>query len=247
MNKALCRHLWKLMFRALLLIAAVFLLFMDREKLNFVTILQQGFGGIFLWLIWAMLVAEMLSRIFPNRRIVIGARKHFACSYQAVPHAEITPQSERAVYKRLNKGALLSAFVWAIISASILWGLFLLDMLSPQTLLMILLLYAVVDLVFIGFFCPFQALFMRNRCCAVCRIYNWDYFMMCAPLVLFPSFYSLSLAALSAMVVLRWEIALRKNPHFFTSETNENLRCESCADRLCRFNVAQRKNASLRQ
>jgi hypothetical protein len=26
---------------------------------------------------------------------------------------------------------------------------------------------------------------------------------------------------------------LRKNPHFFMAETNENLRCSKCEDRLC--------------
>jgi hypothetical protein len=243
-NKLFFRFVGKLVFRALLLATAVVLFFVDREKLNFVTVIQQGAGGVFLWLIWASLVIDMLYRVFSNRRIAIGARKHFACSYQAVSHAEITPENRRAVYKRLNKGALLSAVGWFIISAATLFALCMFGVLTPAVVLILVLLYAVLDLVFILFFCPFQALFMRNRCCAVCRIYNWDYFMMCAPMILFPSVYSLGLVALAALVVLRWEVALYKNPHFFVSETNENLRCEACTDRVCRFHVVQKKSAS---
>ena len=233
-NKILLRHVQKLIFRILLLAVALFLYFTHSEKLNFPIILQQGFGGIFLWTVWVILVVEMLYRIFPNKSIALGARKHFSCSYSAASAVQIDVMDKTAMRGLLNKGALLSFLSWLLSSAAILFALYIFELLTPATVLILLLIYAVLDLAFILFFCPFQALFMRNHCCVTCRIYNWDYFMMCAPMILFPSFYSISLVLLSLAVLLRWEIALRKNPHFFIRRTNKNLRCEFCEDKLCR-------------
>ena len=224
----------KLVFRALLLLTAVCLFFVDRETLNFTTILQQGFSGGLLWVVWLALVVEMMNRLIPNDRIALGARKHFACSYSAAPSARVDPDAIAKPLKQLNKGAFLCALGWFLISAAILFALFLLGLLAPQTVLILILVYAVGDLVFILFYCPFRTLFMHNRCCTVCRIYNWDYFMMCAPLIVFPSFFSVSLFLVSVAVLLRWESALRSRPHYFLKETNENLSCKSCEDKLCR-------------
>lgn len=209
-------------FRVGLLAVAVFLYFVDRARLDFVAIFDQGLGGIFLWIVWSWLVVDMLFRIIPNKRIPIGARKHYACSYSAAP----PPKNGKP--RLTHKGAFLSAAAWAAITTAALIALFALNALNPAVVIIIVLAYSVADMFFISFFCPFQKLFMRNRCCAVCRIYNWDYFMMCAPLIVFPGAYSVSLFALSAAVVLRWEWALRKNPHFFMEATNQNLRCGRC-------------------
>ena len=224
----------KLVFRSILLLVAACLFFVDRETLNFATIHQQGFSGGLLWVVWLALVVDMMYRIIPNNRIALGARKHFTCSKSARIIIGIDPEAIQSSLKQLNKGAFLCALGWFLISAAILLALFLLDLLTPQTVLMLMLVYAVGDLVFILFYCPFRALFMHNRCCTVCRIYNWDYFMMCAPLIVIPSFFSVSLFLISAAVLLRWELALRKRPHYFLKEINENLSCKSCEDKLCR-------------
>ena len=60
--------------------------------------------------------------------------------------------------------------------------------------------------------------------------------MICTPLITFPGIYSYSLLLLSVAVMIRWEIALRKNPQYFMAETNEKLRCEQCDDKLCLVN-----------
>ena len=222
------------MFRGLLLGAALCLYFVDADRLDFTAVFKQGFGGVFLWIIWISLVLDMLYRLIPNRRITIGARKHYSCSYSAASESNDTSES----LKGLHKGALSSAIFWLAVSGTILFVLFSFNMLTPAAVLIVMLVYGLCDLIFILFFCPFQKLFMGNRCCTVCRIYNWDYFMMCAPLILFPGIYSLSLVLLSAAVLLRWEIALGKNPRFFIRETNGNLSCEACKDRLCKMKIA---------
>jgi len=233
--------MWKLAFRLMLLVVAFVLYFVNIEMLDFTTILQQGFEGIYLWVVWCTLVVGMLYRIFPNKKIALGARKHFSCTYKGTPVIQIDVKDKARILKFLNKGAFLSAFTWLTVSVVIFFVLFQFDKLTPATILILALLYSVTDLVFILFFCPFQVIFMRNHCCAVCRIYNWDYFMMCAPLILFPSFYAISLFLLSIVVIIIWEVALYKNPHFFTKETNESLRCELCDDKLCKYVLLHNK------
>jgi len=228
----LLRHVLKLIFRFLLLAVALIFYFTDREMLYFPTILQQGVSGAFLWVVWIALAVDMLFRIIPNKRVAIGARKHFACSYTAPASADAGKKDLTNKPGQLHKGAFLSALAWLAVSAAIIAALFFLGMLTPASVLNFVLFYSALDLVFILVFCPLRALFMKNQCCVVCRIYNWDYFMMCAPLILFPGFYSISLVLLSVVVLLQWEIALRKNPRFFMRETNENLRCEQCKEKV---------------
>ncbi|MCL2702724.1 MAG: hypothetical protein FWE91_03840 [Defluviitaleaceae bacterium] len=207
---------------------AFYLFFADVDKLNFTVIPDIGLNALFLFIIWISLTVDMLYRIIPNKRISMGARKHFTCSYSPAPLSAITPKS-----KKTQKGALLSISSWFLITATVLFLLHQLGLLTPAAVLLIVLAYAVFDLVFILIFCPFQVLFMRNRCCVVCRIYNWDYFMMCIPMILYPSVYSISLILLSLTVLIRWEVAFYTKPNYFTQETNENLQCRRCEDKLC--------------
>jgi hypothetical protein len=224
------RHVWKLAFRLALLVTAVILYISDVDKLNFTAVFRMDLYWAFLFVIWVTLVIDMLYRLLPNKRIAMGARKHFFCSYNAAPS---DGADTSALHKKAHKGAFLSAVSWAAVSAAALFILHLLNMLTPAVVVLIMLFYAVLDLVFILFFCPFQVLFMRNGCCSLCRIYNWDYIMMCMPMVLFPGVYSISLFILSLAVLIRWEIALFTKPYYFLRETNENLTCELCEDRLC--------------
>ena len=250
-SKMFRRHVIILVFRVLLLAASVYMYLSSNEKQGFNAMLRRGFSGVLLYAIWAVLVIGMLFRLIPNKRVAIGARKHYARSYQAAPATAAAPavpatpathaankESGDAAAKRnrLHKGALVSALAWIAFNAAVFAALYISDMLTPAAAVVLMLVYAVCDIVCILFFCPFQAFFMRNRCCAQCRIHNWDYLMICTPLVLFPSIYSYSLLLTSAAVVIRWEIALRKNPHYFMAETNENLRCEQCDDKLCLVN-----------
>jgi len=222
-------HVLKLLFRVVLLGLAVVLFVVDREMLDFTAIQGVNFGSVLLGIFWIVLVVEMIFRLIPNKRVAMGARKHFAYSYSPVQ------KSTSPLPHGLHQGAFLSALAWFVITGVGLLVLFLLELLSPQIVFIIAIAYAVVDLVFILFFCPFQKLFMKNFCCVDCRIYNWDYFMMCAPLILFPSMFSVSLFVLAVAVLLRWEISIRKNPHFFVRATNKSLHCSSCKDKLCKL------------
>jgi len=213
------KHIYKLIFRAALFLLAVFF------HIDFTNPFVYPLSAVFLGIIWLILVVEMTERIIPNKKVTMGARKHFATSFAtAKPLQSIT---------KLHQGAFLSSFSWFIITSAIIFTLHIVGQLSPQNILILTLFYSLVDLAFIIFFCPFRKLFMKNFCCQSCRIYNWDYMMMCAPLLLFPSLFSLTLVGLAALVLIFWEYNLIKNPQRFKRETNGNLRCDSCVDKLC--------------
>jgi len=219
------RHIFTFIFRVVLLGAAVL----------FPT------GEMFRWLVWLYLAADMLWRLVPNRRIALGARKHFACSFKAVETAEASEKGEAAAppadTRPLHRGAALSLLGWLAGTAAIIAALFFTGRLTANAVFILMLVYAVTDIGFILFFCPFRHFFMKHNCCAHCRIYNWDYFFMCAPLMLFPGLFSISLFALAVAVLLRWEVALWRHPERFSPTTNANLQCAHCTDKLCKRGV----------
>lgn len=108
-------------------------------------------------------------------------------------------------------------------------------------LLLISLVYSVLDIVFILFFCPFQTWFMNNKCCATCRIFNWDYLMMFSPIVFIKSVYTLSLFGVAFILFIRWEMTVYKHPDWFSEGTNCNLTCDNCTERLCAYKRRLRK------
>ena len=239
-SKICRRYVWVLVFRILLLASAICLYIVGAQKPDFTVIDKHGFGRLLNAVVWLSLVAGMLFRLFPNRRIAMGARKHYACSYGAVLHKEKGSNKTSAARKGLHKGAFFCGVAWVLFNSAIFFVLSMFGALTPSSAMLIMLAYSVFDIICILFFCPFQLLFMRNRCCVTCRIYNWDYLMMCTPLILFPSAFSVSLLLLSAAVVVRWEIALRRRPHYFIEETNEKLRCEKCEERFCRTQITSK-------
>ena len=141
--------------------------------------------------------------------------------------------------KQSPKRTLLVFGAWAALN-SVFGILYFLDILSADILVLISLAYSVCDIICIMFFCPFQAWLMKNKCCATCRIYNWDYPMMFTPLIFLvfnpaPVLHYV-LIALSVAVLLIWEITYARHPERFTENTNERLECRNCTEKLCRHN-----------
>ena len=98
--------------------------------------------------------------------------------------------------------------------------------------------YGVCDIVCILFYCPFQSWLMHNRCCTTCRIYDWDYLMLCTPLLCIPGLFRLTACSLAAFIFLRWEVTfLRRRERFFEA-SNDALRCAQCQEHLCKYKRA---------
>ena len=236
-SRELLNHAGQLVFRALLLAVAIWFYSAGAEKLDFTGLPRSDTGAGFLYLVFLALAVGMMLRIFPNRRIPMGARKHFS----AGPPPENSQKVSRSMLKQLHKGAFVSALAWICLNAAVFAALHVFNMLNPGAAVVLMLAYAVCDIICILIFCPFQAFFMGNRCCSVCRIYNWDYLMICTPMIPFLHPYSAGLLLLSAAVVIRWETAVLSKPYLFIEETNENLGCTLCEDRLCRLNIMMKK------
>lgn len=220
------KHLRMLVVRAVVFFVAVGIFIYDSSLLDFTNV-QSVIGGVFLFFCCAMLIVGMLYRVFPNTRISAGARRHFLpLRDEPVSYEEV---------KGLGKKVLRVAFVWVIFNVAVIFLLHIFGVLSPSAVILVTLFYALCDVVFILFWCPFRQFFMRNRCCSECRIYNWDYMMMVTPLVIFPSVFSGLLVAMAGFVFMRWEVAARRNPRPFLPGRGTTLSCAGCEDKLCHF------------
>ena len=173
---------------------------------------------------WAIFVVEMILRFFPSRLESPGCQKQFKRNYIKSGESDIVIQD--------NNGTLLVALVW--IGFNALFGaLHMMKILDDGIMILLCSAYSVCDMICILFFCPFQTWFMKNKCCSVCRIYNWDYAMMFTPLFFIPKTYTWSLLVLSMLLMVRWEIAFYRHPERFSENTNDYLKCRNCTEKLC--------------
>ncbi len=175
--------------------------------------------------VWVFFVVEMLLRFFPSRLESMGCQKQFARNYEPIGE-NIEPKNQS--WKR----TALVASVWLALNA-LIGLLYFVDIIDEGILVLIAIAYSVCDIICILFFCPFQTWFMKNRCCATCRIYNWDFAMMFTPLVFIPSLYTYTLLGFSLLLLLRWEITYKLHPEWFSTNTNKCLDCSRCEEKLC--------------
>ncbi len=175
--------------------------------------------------VWLIFIFEMLCRFFPSSIESMGCQKQFSRNYRPTEEGK-TPVNQPWYI------TALTAAVWIALNGVI--GLLkYFDVIDNGILLLICLFYSVCDLICILFFCPFQTWIMKNRCCTTCRIYNWDFAMMFTPLLFIPRFYTYSLLGCALLLVIRWEVAYRRHPERFSTETNACLNCKNCEEKLC--------------
>ena len=205
--------------------------------------LYAGFGHFSaLTVIWLALMASMVLRLFPTRLETMGCQKEFSMNYRPTGKAPSAEESRRA-----DRGALWVLLAWVGLNAIFFSG-YALEWYDERLLVCLAGLYGVCDIICILFFCPFQAWMMHNRCCTTCRIYNWDYLMLCTPLLAIRSFYTATVCALAGVLFVRWEIFYRRFPERFFESSNQALRCSQCGEQLCAYKRAltatSRRNAA---
>ena len=172
----------------------------------------------------AVFVFEMILRFFPSRLESPGCQKQFARNYIKSGKTDILIQD--------NNGVVLVLLIWICFNA--VWGaLYIKGIFDDGIMLIISCAYSVCDMICILFFCPFQTWFLKNKCCATCRIYNWDYAMIFTPLFFVAKPYTWSLLALSVALLARWEITFYRFPERFSDNTNDYLCCANCTEKLC--------------
>ena len=178
-----------------------------------------------LLIMWFIFVLEMTARFFPSELESPGSQKQFRQNYIKTGQTDYRIQD--------NHGTVLVALIWIVFNG-VFGALHMMGVLDDGILLLLCSAYSICDMVCILFYCPFQSIFLRNKCCCTCRIYNWDYAMMFTPLFFVRSWYTWSLLGLSVALLLRWEITFYRFPERFAAETNGYLSCANCTEKLCR-------------
>ncbi|MDD3165338.1 MAG: hypothetical protein PHS97_05725 [Oscillospiraceae bacterium] len=186
-----------------------------------------------LWLIWC---ADMVMQLIPcGHHFLLGSEKQFGRYFRP---AQYDAAALRDFVRQSTLRAVLVFLLWTAVTAAA--GLAArAGLLESAELLVLCVLFYVGDLVCVLFWCPFQTLLMKNRCCSTCRIFNWDHLMMVSPLLFVPGFFGSSLLSLAILDFLCWEIRFFRHPERFWEGSNAALRCASCQDALCRSAKAQ--------
>ncbi len=217
-------HYIRLVYRSALLLA--FFIMYLHYRLNggedVETILEER--PLIISIIWTVFTLEMILRFFPSKLESPGSQKQFARNYIRTGNTEIKVQDNNAV--------MLVALIWIAFNG-IFGALHMMNILDDGIMILLCCIYSVCDMICILFFCPFQAWFLKNKCCSTCRIYNWDYAMMFTPLFFVRESYTWSLLALSVALMLRWEITFYRYPERFAESTNGYLHCSNCTEKLC--------------
>ncbi len=172
----------------------------------------------------AIFIFEMILRFFPSRLESPGCQKQFARNFIKSGKTDIIIQD--------NNATVIVLIIWICFNA-VFGALYMKGIFDEGIMLLISCAYSVCDMICILFFCPFQTWFLKNKCCATCRIYNWDYAMIFTPLFFVAKPYTWSLLALSIALLARWEITFYRYPERFSENTNAYLRCANCTEKLC--------------
>lgn len=190
------------------------------------------FGFTFLHLVWAFFMIMMLRHLLPIKELSMALRKNEEENYRVVEG-----YSELELFKFVqdqNINAWKVMLLW--LSFNAVWGvLYLFGIMDVADLLMLTVFYFLCDYICILFFCPFQKVIMKNKCCVNCRIYDWGHFMMFTPMLFIQNFFSWSLFFTSVVVLIRWEMIYAKNPERFWSGSNKTLQCANCKDKTCQI------------
>ena len=197
----------------------------------------------FTWLhvIWAIWIVDMTAQLIPaGGYSAAGSLKQFGRYYKPARDPIEQTRLRRFFWENsLDSANVLVVWIMIITGIGVLktTGLF-----GEKELLLAAVVFYVLDMTFILFWCPFQVWILKNRCCTTCRIYNWDHMMMFSPLVFIAGFYGLSLFGLSMVSFLVWEWCFVRHAERFSDDTNLALRCGSCTDGLCRSESTGRRH-----
>ncbi len=180
-------------------------------------------------LIWLSVMYEFVTRAMPNRKLSIGCQKEFTNRYKAADYEE---EELKKVKKPADKSALYIFIVW-ILAHAVIWMLYFLKYIAEKELILLVVFYHLADMICVLYWCPFRTFFMKNRCCATCRIFSWDSAMLISPIIVVPGLVTTSLVVFGLFLTLRWEYVCFKHPERFFEVSNRALKCANCTEHLC--------------
>ena len=218
-------HYAKLAFRILLFLGAFVHYVICKVEGSSLPFGDPNEHQIFWAIVWIFFFTGMVLRLFPSKVETIGCQKQFKRNY--------VPTDDEKPSLTSWKSTLALTLAWFALNLTfgiLYWtGVF-----DAGILVLITLAYGVCDIVCILFFCPLRDLFLKNKCCADCRIYNWDYAMMFTPFVFIPHVYTWTLLGMALVLLIIWEITYKLHPERFAKNTNASLACKNCKEKPCR-------------
>ena len=182
--------------------------------------------------LWVAVFVSMAAQLVPNSRLTAGCMKQYPARFGPVPGYD--PAALSLAVRRQNRGAVKVALVWLAVNL-VIGALYHRKVLFAADLIALCALAYLCDLVCVLFFCPFQTFLMGNRCCVSCRIFAWGSWMMAAPLMCVPHWYSWSLFGMGLAVLAVWERRYARYPERFWEGSNRLLQCAHCQEQLCRY------------
>ncbi|MCQ2508048.1 MAG: hypothetical protein MJ097_04595 [Dorea sp.] len=233
LSKTSVMHYEKLVFRSALFLWALFT-YIFNEPLRHMDFSSMAKSyQILLVIVWIVFMTEMIIRLTPTDIESTGFNKQFAQRFKpSKTFLELVDKSSLRKEVFLTKNVLIAYASWIGLNGFI-YLLYYYKIITDGILLIIALFYSMSDMICILFFCPFQSWMLKNRCCATCRIYDWDYLMMFTPLIVIPSFFTWSLAGFGFFLYVRWEYKVWKYPERFIESCNDTLKCSNCDEKLC--------------
>ena len=223
-------YFFKLVIRVSVFIVTLVTYILQREWLTQVMTTPLAYGVNLLHILWLGFMVMMAYHIFPHDKLSMALRKAKEETYVEVPGYSRLELLE--FVQKQNVRAWIVMLVWLVFNA-IFGVLYLFGILEAGDLLMLTVFYFLCDYICILFFCPFQTIIMKNKCCVNCRIFDWGHFMMFTPMLFIQSFYSWSLFFMSLIVLIHWEIVYAKHPERFWEGSNQVLKCAHCKDKTC--------------
>ena len=188
-----------------------------------------------MYVIAGIILVDFILRFIPFKYHPMGMRKHvkstFIPSLQYKENGGLSKKDEKdleQLKKEFTKGLL---FYFGL--TAIWFVLYFLHIFGVPELFMIMMAYYVGDMICVNLFCPFRMFFMKNRCCTVCRIYNWDALFLVFPLIVVPGVLTWGLNIVAIIYTFIWELSFRTHPERFLVRTNMAIRCENCPKTLC--------------
>ncbi|MEE1114257.1 MAG: hypothetical protein UHN88_04195 [Eubacterium sp.] len=225
-------YVLKFLLRLALVITAFFLYIFHRDELK-VLMDQPIWRGITpIHVLWCIFMGIMITHLLPTNILSMALRKSKEINYRPVQGYDELELLRFVQDQNIKAWKVLLGWL----SFNAIFGvLYLVGILGSQDLLMLSVFFFLSDYICILFYCPFQSLIMKNKCCVNCRIYDWGHFMMFTPMLFIKNFFSWSLFFTSCIVVLHWEIIYARHPERFWSGSNKTLQCAHCKDKTCQF------------
>lgn len=190
-------------------------------------------------ILWFIFMITMITHLFPSNHLPMSLRKSKEETYK--PSDNYSRLELLEYVHKQNLRAWIVMLVWLIFNA-IFGALYLFHIIDTADLLMLTVFYYLCDYICILFYCPFQSIIMKNKCCVNCRIYDWGHFMMFTPMLFIKDFFSWSLFFTSLIVLIHWEIIYAMHPERFYEGSNDTLKCINCKDKTCQ---AKRRIANM--